>query len=130
MSEDNIEDRADDYERRLETAGGTEPLMNGLVLSIKRTKLALILTSIGLTIDLILSGFLTVAVLRLLNAEEEVLLNTRQICQANQKASRDHNSLVDAVVASLSVDTVLPDPERDARIARYKATRTLFVVCK
>lgn len=132
----DLGEQSDALNRRINEAGGTDPLMRGLMRSVKRTRSILIVALFGLVVDLTLTIGLTFGLIGLHSTDVQarqnasrVAGNTDRICQASNKASRAHNELVDALLAALANGTGLPPAEREARAARYSATRVDIIRC-
>lgn len=132
----DLGDQSNDLNRRIESAGGTDLLMKGLVRSVRRARLILTVAIIGLVLDLLLSLGLIFGLVNLhktddknLEQSKSIAKNSKRVCEARNTAAIAHNRLVDALITALANGTGLPPAERETRSARYAATRVEIIKC-
>lgn len=110
----DVENRANAYEKKLSHAIDTDPLMKGLVETVRRSRLVLRIASFGLLVDLVLSAILVFVVVdthtTANRAEKNAALvsaNNNKITKINKDACIDvrtanikYNSLIDIIVTT------------------------------
>ena len=129
MSENDVSQRADDYERKLAEAGSTDGIITALVVGAERSKKVVKYLAISLFLDLLLSLSLgTLAVVAWHNATN-VEKATKAACVQSAKNSVVVNSFLVLLIDNAKISTVLTPAERVQRVAGYKSLIVAIPPC-
>lgn len=110
---DSLEDRSNDYERRLDAAGNTEELMGALVRTVKRSRWVIRCLVIGSIILAIVIGFVW--------TNTNNIKDTAQLsCNQSAENSIVINEFLDLLIENTQISTLLTPDEVKTRIAGYK----------
>lgn len=116
----DIEDRSDDYDRKVAAAGGTENVVKGLVQTVERSRRTLRLLIISLIFDIILSlGFGLLAIVALRNSDT-IERQAKIACIASAKTSLVVNNFLYQQIENTKTSTQRSEEEKKETIAIYK----------
>lgn len=124
----DISERADDYERRLSSAGGNETVLGGLVIGVQRTKRIQLWLGISIVFDVLLSiAFGVVAIYAQNNANSAAetaklaVVAAKVSCDASSKNSTSINAVLNELIESVRTNPDYTPAEKKQRIDGYEA---------
>ena len=126
----DLDDRADDYEKRLAAAGSTEDLIGGLVIGVERTKKLVKWLLISLVFDLALSIVLGgVAYFAWQNSGdiEEAAITS---CEHTNDNSKAINGFLDLLIQFSSTSPSLTPEQREERVDEYTKQKIKLLKCE
>lgn len=124
----SIESRADDYERRLREAGGTDGVIGGLVKGAERNDSIIKWLAISLAFDVFLSIVLGIVGLVALHNSKAVEDQAWIACRQSNANSASLNAVLDLLIANTPNSPLTP-AQQQQRIAGYRALIVTIPKC-
>lgn len=128
--------RADDYERRLDEAGGTDTVMGSLVVSDERRRNIIKWLMISIAFDVFLSfgfGFLAFYAQHNANTASETaklaVVAAKVACDQSAKNSVVTNELINQLIDNIRLSDQLTPAEKEQRIEDYEKLIIIIPDC-
>jgi hypothetical protein len=118
---DDLESRADDFEKRVKAAGSTEEIVGSLSRSVARNQKVTKWLTISLILDIVLSialGFLGFVAVH--NAES-IKEQANIACEKSAQNSVAINSFLQLLIDNAKASTLLTPAEKAQRVTDYQA---------
>lgn len=116
---DSVEDRADEFEQKVASAGSTEDIVKGLVIGAKRNQTIVKWLAISLALDVMLS--IAMGILGFVAFHNSQTLKTQAIaaCVQTNKNSAVINEFLDLLIEATKQTPVLTPDQKAERIKGY-----------